>query len=496
MKYTIGIDLGTSSLKAILIDSRGNCLFSSAYSYSTYSPQISYSEQDPDDWYISITNAINNLFIQSGVNKLDIEGLGFSGQMHGLVCLDSYGNPLRNAIIWSDQRSGLQVQRILTQLGTEKLSDLIGNPLSTGFFFPSWLWIRENELNTAMNTKYLLLPKDYLRYRLTGYMCSDPSDAASTGLFDITHKVWSSILIDQFGINPTLLPEIRDSHQSAGYVKKQLAQELGLISGTPVFVGGGDTAVQALGRGFFKNGDLSVGISTGGNILSISKFPVVDKNLRIHCMNYIIPGYWFNMAATLSAGYSLQWLRDNFAPHLSFSDLADLASTIKPNHGLFFLPHLRGERSPYMDPNSKGVIIGLTSHHSLAHIARAVMEGVIFSLKLGYDIFKELDISCQTIILSGGGMRHPLSMEMVANIFNCPVKSSPLIDAAPLGAAMLAGIGSGIFSGYEEACNIASARLDTAILPDIDQVEQYSRIYEQFKSLYPLVKTFYQQGQS
>lgn len=492
MKYTIGIDLGTSSLKAILIDSHGNCLSSSAYSYPTYSPQISYSEQDPEDWYIATSNAINDLFIQSGVNKLDIEGLSFSGQMHGLVCLDSFGNPLRNAIIWSDQRSGLQVQRILTQLGTEQLSVLTGNPLSTGFLFPSWLWIQENEVKTALNTKYLLLPKDYLRYRLTGFMCSDPSDAASSGLFDITHKVWSRNLINQFGINPVILPEIRDSHHSAGYVKKQLAQKLGLIAGTPVFVGGGDTAVQALGRGFVKNGDLSVGISTGGNILSISKLPVVDKKLRVHCLNYVIPGYWFNMAATLSAGYSLQWLRDNFAPQLSFSDLADLASTTKPDHGLFFLPHLRGERSPYMDPNSKGVIIGLTSHHGLAHIARAVMEGVIFSLKAGYEIFKELDISPQTIILSGGGMKHPLWVEMVANIFNCPVKSSPFIDAAPLGAAMLAGIGSGMFSGYEEACNKASAQLETAILPDIEQVEQYARIYEKFESIYPLMKTFYQ----
>jgi len=496
LKYTIGIDLGTSSLKAILIDSAGKCLFSSAYSYPTHSPHISYSEQDPDDWYIAIANAINALFVQSGLNKQDIEGLGFSGQMHGLVCLDHFGNPLRNAIIWSDQRSESQVQRILTQLGTKKLSVLTGNPISTGFLFPSWLWIQENEVNTAKNTKYLLLPKDYLRYRLTGFMCSDPSDAASSGLFDVTHKVWSSSLIDQFGINPTLLPEIRDSHQSAGHVKKQIAQELGLLPGTPVFVGGGDTAVQALGRGFYKQGDLSVGISTGGNILSISNFPVIDSNLRVHCLNYIIPGYWFNMAATLSAGYSLQWLRDTFAPQLTFSDLADLASTIKPGHGLFFLPHLRGERSPYMDPNSKGVIIGLTSHHNLAHIARAVMEGVIFSLKIGYDIFKELDISCQTIVLSGGGMKHPLWVELVANIFNCPVKSSPFIDAAPLGAAMLAGIGSGIFSGFEEACNLASPQLDTAVLPDNEQVEQYSRMYEHFKLLYPLAKSFYEQGQS
>lgn len=492
MKYTIGVDLGTSSLKAILIDSHGKSLVTSSYSYPTYSPQISFSEQDPEDWYVAISKVINDLFIQSGVSKLDIEGLGFSGQMHGLVCLDSYGIPLRNAIIWSDQRSELQVQRILSQLGTEKLSILTGNPLSTGFLFPSWLWIRENEANTASNTKSLLLPKDYIRYRLTGYICSDPSDAASSGLFDITQKVWSSSLIEQFGINPTFLPEIRDSHQSAGHVQKQCSQELGLLPGTPVFVGGGDTAVQAFGRGLIKNGDLSIGISTGGNILSISKFPVVDNNLRIHCLNYIIPGYWFNMAATLSAGYSLQWLRDNFAPQLSFSDLVDLASTITPNHGLFFLPHLRGERSPYMDPNSKGVIIGLTSHHNLAHIARAVMEGVIFSLRVGYDIFKELDISCQTIILSGGGMKHPLWVELVANIFNCPVKSSPFIDAAPLGAAMLAGIGSGLFSGYEEACNLASARLDNAVLPDIEQVQQYSRIYEQFNTLYPLVKTFFQ----
>jgi xylulokinase len=490
MKYLIGIDLGTSSLKVLLLDTRGVPLYSTSSEYPTYSSQPGYSEQDPSDWYTALVTAIRETLIATGINKKNIEGISFSGQMHGLVCIDRSGTPVRKAIIWSDQRSSSQVDQILSKIGNENYGLLTGNPLSTGFMLPSWLWVCENEACSVTKTRYLMLPKDYLRYKMTGFFCSDPSDAASTGLFDVTHKGWSKSLLDEINLDPTFLPEIRESHQSAGQIIKTFANDCDLLEGTPVFVGGGDTPVQALGRGVFKENIISLAISTGGNLLAVSNKPKIDRKLRIHCLNYVIPGQWYNMAATLSAGYSLRWLKYNFAPGQSYSDLADMALKVQSSQGLFFLPHIRGERTPYMDPNSRGVLMGLTAQHQLAHIVRAVMEGVVFSLRTGLDTLNELGIESQSIIISGGGTRHPLWIRLITDILGLPVEVSSFTDAAPLGAAMLAGIGSGIFSNFEDACKIASARVESKIFPDLESADHYTRMYEKYLLLYPMVKNF------
>ncbi|NPV75411.1 MAG: xylulokinase [Anaerolineae bacterium] len=490
-KYLIGIDLGTSSLKALLLDSQGHYQSPTSFNYPTHSPLPNYSEQDAGDWYSAAVMAIRSLISETGVKKKQIEGISFSGQMHGLVCVDHHGNPARNAIIWSDQRSAPQVQRIYSEFGKENYGLLTGNPLSTGFMLPSWLWVCENESSTAKRTRFLMLPKDYLRYKISGDFYSDPSDAASTGLFDVAEKTWCQSLLEACAIPETLLPEIRASHQAAGQVAKTVAAECDLLEGTPLFVGGGDTAVQALGRGIYRENEISLAISTGGNLLAISSAPRIDRELRLHCMNYVLPDLWYNMAATLSAGYSLKWLKENFAPELSFASLADLAQDIQSSQGLFFLPHLRGERTPYMDPKSRGVLIGLTSQHRLAHFVRAVMEGVVFSLKAGFDTMKDLKVNAQSITMSGGGVQHPLWIRLVADIFARPIRVSSFAYSAPLGAAMLAGIGSGIFSDFAEACQVAAAPSVSEVFPDAKSSEQYRRMYEQYQSLYPLVKEFY-----
>ncbi|MCC6147552.1 MAG: xylulokinase [Anaerolineaceae bacterium] len=490
-KYLIGIDLGSSSLKALLLDSKGKCLASTSFEYPTASPQPGYSEQDPADWYAALVRALHSLRTETGVDKKEIEGISFSGQMHGLVCANEAGKPLRNAIIWSDQRSAVQVEQILSTIGREKYGLLTGNPLSTGFMLPSWLWIRQYEDKVATKTRFLMLPKDYLRYQMTGFFCSDPSDAASTGLFEVSNKEWSRTLVDAFGLEAGLLPEMRQSHQPAGQVTQTAAEECGLMEGTPVFAGGGDTPVQALGRGIYDEGTLSLAISTGGNLLALSNTPKIDAKLRLHCMNYVIPGRWYNMAATLSAGYSLKWLKENFAPALSYSELADMALEAQSSQDLFFLPHLRGERTPHMDPKCRGVLMGLTAQHQLAHIVRAVMEGVVFSLRTGLETLEELGVDSQSIVVSGGGARHPLWTQLIADTLGSPVRVSSFADAAPLGAAMLAGIGCGVFSDYKEACRGASARVSTEILPDGERSERYARMHQRYRLLYLLVREFY-----
>lgn len=488
--YLIGVDLGTSSLKALLLDDRGRSLFTASAPYQTLSPLPGYAEQEPGDWYAAMALTVRKILRETGIHKKDIQGLGFSGQMHGLVCTAEDGQPVRRAIVWTDRRSGRQVKQILAAFGSERYGALAGNPLTTGFLFPSWIWVCENEPASAGKTRHLLLPKDYLRSRVCGSLCSDPSDAAATGMFDIAKGTWCAELVDEFGVDRSILPEIRPSHRLAGVVNQTASEDLDLVEGIPVIVGGGDTPVQALGRGILKEGDLSLAISTGGNILAFSSSPRVDPKLQVHCMNYVIPGTWYNMAATLSGGASFRWLKENFANGLSYTQLADLAWQAGTSEGLFFLPHLLGERTPYMDAESKGMFIGLTAQHGLGHLARAVMEGVVFSLRLGLETLKKLGVPVQSILVSGGGVRHPLWLRLIADIFNHPLTASTITGAAPLGAAILAGVGSGVFANFETACSLATVCTGAGLKPDPQSAARYEREYEKFLRLYPLVKEF------
>jgi xylulokinase len=399
------------------------------------------------------------------------------------------GKLLRPAIIWPDQRSAPQVARVQQEIGREKLGQWTANPLATGFMLASWLWLLENEPETAAAAHSLLLPKDYLRYRLTGEIGTEPSDACGTLLFDTAHGVWSAPLLDALSLDAGVLPEVHESAEVAGKLLPGVAREMGLPSGLPVVYGGGDQSMQALAHGVIAPGLASCTIGSGGQLLVPIDQPTYDLQLRMHCFNHALPGHFFLEAATLTAGLSLRWLRDKVAPGASYQQLADRAAAVGSSNGLYFLPHLAGERTPYMDPNSKAMFYGLTLDHDLGHMTRAVMEGVAFSLRQGLEIMRELGAPLERVVASGGGTRHPLWLQLMADIFNLPIYATQVVEAAAVGAAMLAGLGVGAYAHINEAVERVVRRSDEVVSPGADAVEAYARSYEIFKRLYPAGKS-------
>jgi xylulokinase len=495
--YLMGIDLGTSGIKTIILDPDGNILASTYAEYATYTPHPGWVEQDPQDWFQSALDTVRCALSEAGVPADTILAIGLSGQMHGTICLDVEGMPLRPAIIWADQRSQEQVGWVKEKISMEQLGRWTANPLATGFMLSSWMWIKRNEPQIARRTAHLLLPKDYLRYLFTGELGSEPSDASSTSLFDTAKLCWSQELLDRLEIDLTILPPIHASAEVAGYLLKDVAEASGLRPGTAVVFGGSDQACQALGQGLIEPGTLSCTIGTGGQLLAPLHHPTHDPGLRLHTYCHAFPGRWFQMAATLSAGLSLKWLRDNVFRGDSYQGLADVAATVSPGcEGLFFLPHLVGERTPHMDPNARGAFVGLTLRHGGAHLARAVMEGVVFSLKIGLDLMIVLGVPVNEIVASGGATNHPLWLQLQADVFNCPIHQTATVEAAAVGAALLAGAGVGFFPDLESACKRNIKRRDEVIHPNEENARRYAESYPLFCQLYPSLKTAYTQSET
>lgn len=343
----------------------------------------------------------------------------------------------------------------------------------------------DNEPDIAQKISHILLPKDFLRYRLTGELGSEPSDASSTSLFDTTHLCWSQELLDRLDINPTILPPLHGSSEVAGALLKDVAQSCGLRTGMPIVFGGGDQACQALGHGLYDPGMISCTIGTGGQLLAPIKSPTYDPELRLHTYCHAFPGRWFQMAATLSAGLSLKWLRDNLFRSETYQDLADLAATVPPgSEGFFFLPYLVGERTPHMDPNARGAFIGLTLRHGHAHLVRAVMEGVVLSLRSGLDLMVDLEVQVDKIIASGGGVAHPLWLQLQADIFNRPIYRTTTTASAAVGAALLAGTGVGLYPDLATACKQAIRFQTEVVHPNVENARRYTDIYPLFRQLY------------
>jgi xylulokinase len=482
----LGIDLGTSSTKAVIIDRQGRLVSSASQEYGIHHPQPGYAEQDPSAWiqaaYITVREALSN----GGLEAKQVAGIGISGQMHGTVCIDSQGKALRPSIIWADQRSAAQVARVYDQIGQERLGKWTANPLATGFMLATWLWLVENEPGILRQARWLCLPKDYLRYHLTGNIGTEPSDASSTLLFDTRNRTWSKGLLEALSLDPAVLPEVYESAEIAGGLSNEAAAECGLLSGTPVVYGGSDQALQALGQGIVSPGQVSCTIGSGGVLFSPLESPVYDPLLRIHLFCHALPELWHLEAAILSGGLSLKWLRDALFPGESYSSLADAASQAPPGaEGLFFLPHLTGERTPYMDPNARAAFSGLTVRHSLQHLARAVMEGVVMALKQGLVLFEEMDVKVEQIVASGGGTRHRLWLQLMADIFNHPIHLTTAPEAAATGAAILAGAGTGICANTRQASQDFGHRAGEIIQPIPDNSLRYEKAFRVFCQLYP-----------
>lgn len=491
----LGVDLGTSSLKTILLDAAsGSLIAQAAVEYSIQTPQPGWAEQDPQIWVTAFLSTLPVVMSQARIDAALIEGISFSGQMHGCVCLDTQGNPLGPAIIWADQRSARQVERVYDSQGIERLGAATGNPLAAGFMLPTLLWLRENEADVYARIHQVLLPKDYLRLIITGEYGSEPSDASSTGLFDPARQSWNEDWLDELAIPLRFLPPVKPSHARGGSVSKPFAILSGLRAGTPVFIGASDQSAQALGNGIIQPGDVSCTIGTGGQILAPVIQPRYDPQLRLHLFCHALPSVWHLEAATLSAGLSLKWLRDHFFEDRSYQELVDEAALAPAGaEGLFYLPYLAGERTPIMDALATASFTGLTLRHHRRHLVRAVLEGVVFSLRQGLDLMQSLGAPIQRIVASGGGTRHPLWLQLQADIFARPIYQSGTPEAAALGAALLAAVGSGYFASFEEACQ----KLVRWHLHPIEPIEinvcHYEELFQQYCSLYPRRKLTYEE---
>jgi len=457
-----------------------------------------WAEQDPEDWWQATILAVRGALKQAHLQGSDIAALGLSGQMHGVVCLDKANVVLRPALLWCDQRSQTQCDWITAKVGAERLIKLASNPALTGFSAPKLLWVRDNEPATYDRTTRFLLPKDYVRFRLTGEFATEVSDASGTLLFDVTHRRWSKELLEALHIDPQLLPRAYESPEVTGQVTTETALLTGLKTGTPVVGGGGDQAASAVGNGIVLPGLTSATLGTSGVIFGYTDAPKLDPQGRIHTFCHAVPGKWHVMGVTQGAGLSLHWFREQLGASEAWyaretgEDVYDLiireAERIPPgSNGLLFLPYLMGERTPHLDAQARGMWFGLTAAHTRGHLIRAILEGVAFSLRDSLEIFRELKIPIEQIRASGGGSRSFFWRQIQADIYGKEVVTLRESEGSAFGAALLAGVGSGIYSSVEESAR-ETLQVRECLAPMKENVPFYDRQYEIYRRLYPAVK--------
>jgi len=493
----MGIDLGTSSVKVIIIDEEGRILARGSEKYPILTPAPGWAEQDPAQWWLATKNAIRKVLKSSDLKKEEIRAIGFSGQMHGTVLLDKFLKPLRPAIIWADARSSPQCAEIRKKLGEERIAEILCNPIMPGFTAPSLLWVKENEPSIFEKVHKVVLPKDYIRLKLTGVLATDFSDASATLLFDVRRRRWSGEIISDLGFQEDFFPEPHESIEMVGEISGEVAKETLLPKGVEIVVGGGDSPVSAVGCGLIKAGMTSVNIGSAGQVFVVLEELKMDPKLRVHTFCHAVPNMWYMQGAILSAGIALDWFIEKLglknlleqAGIDPYSKLIEEASLVPPgSEGLIFLPYLLGERSPHMDPDARGAFLGLNLIHGRAHLIRAVMEGVAFALRDSLEILKELGITVGEIIIRGGGGRIKLWRQIIADVFNCRIMTVAVEEAA-FGAALLAGIGAKIYRNFEDAIR-KTVRTCLSNEPT-SQREIYDRLYMIYKSLYPALREYF-----
>ncbi len=488
MQYFIGIDSSTTATKALLMDETGQVIgvASSEYSYET--PKPLWSQQEPALWWEATVQSISQVIKDSGVSAVDIKGVGLTGQMHGLVLLDKNGEVLRPAILWNDQRTQAQCDEIRNRLGKEKLVQFTGNDALTGFTAPKILWVQEEEPEIYAQGAQILLPKDYVRFKLTGKYAMDRAGGAGTGLFDVTERTWSPEVLEALNIDPSWMPETFEGTAVTGTVTPEAAALTGLAVGTPVMAGGGDQAAGAVGTGAVVEGVVSLSLGTSGVVFAATDKTMIEENGRLHAFCHSVPGKWHLMGVMLSAAGSLRWFRDTFAPDEDFGELVAAAADIPVGaDGLLFLPYLTGERTPHPDPLARGAFVGLTVRHTLAHMTRAVIEGVSFGLRDSFELMKGAGLAgIEQVRISGGGGKSPLWRQILADVFNAEIVTVNTAEGAAYGAAVLAATGAGAFNSVEEACkNII--QITGRTVPG-ENVAAYDKIYPLYRNLYPALK--------
>ncbi len=499
----IGTDIGTSGTKTVLFDLNGNAVASDTQEYPLYQPQNGWAEQDPEDWWKAVALSIKNVISKSGVSPSQINGVGLSGQMHGLVMLDKNDKVLRRSIIWCDQRTQKECDEITSIVGKEKLIGTTANPALTGFTASKLRWVMNNEPDLFAKCAKIMLPKDYIRYMLTGEFATEVSDASGMQFMDIKNRCWSKELLDILGVDISLLPRMHESYEVTGNVNKYASDLTGLCVGTPVVGGAGDQAACAVGNGIVKNGIVSSTIGTSGVVFAYSEKPAIDPHGRVHTFCHAVPGAWHMMGVTQAAGLSLKWFRDNFCaeeiaeakkqdidPYVIMDKMAENAGITA--HDLIYLPYLMGERTPHLDADCRGVFFGLSAIHTKSDMIRAILEGVCYSLTDCLDIIREMGVDTSSVRVSGGGGKSPIWRQMQADMFDCNVQVLSSSEGGALGVALLAGVGTNVWSSVGEACE-AVLSVKKTYAPITENTAVYNKKHMLYKQLYISLKDCFKQ---
>ncbi len=499
----LGIDLGTSSVRATLLGPDGALRGLGSREYPILTPRPGWAEQDPDTWWAAACDAIAQAIRRSRIRPGEITAIGLSGQMHGLVMVDRAGAPVRPAIIWPDARGADERTEIEERIGPDRLHRITGLPAATGFFAVSLLWARRHEPARYARAARAMLPKDYLRFRLTGEHATDPSDGSGTLLFDVRRRTWSEEILTSLDIPRDLVPSVVESAAVAGRLREAAARDTGLRPGVIVATGGADQAMGALGAGLVRPGAVACAIGTGGQVVTSLQEAVLDPRRRLHTLCHAVPGAWLLMGAMLSAGLSLRWFRDALGeverreaarsgadPYALLSAEAEQA---EPGaRGLVFLPYLGGERTPHMDPRARGCFVGLSLAHTRAHIVRAILEGVAFGMNDSLSILRELGVPVETVVATGGGARSRLWRQIQADVYGVPVWRSARDEQSSYGAALLAGVAAGAYRDVREACEGRTSWADP-VWPIAAHRRVYERQYAVYRSLYPTLREAFEQ---
>ncbi len=503
MHYLAGVDIGTSGTKTILVDEAGNVAARAMAEYPLYSPRPQWSEQDPNDWWAAVCTTLKAVIASSGVNPADIVGVGLSGQMHGSVFVDGDGAVLRRALLWNDQRTQPECDWITNTVGKERVVELISNPVLTGFTAGKIIWLRNHEPEVYAKVKKVLLPKDFVRLRLTGEYATEVSDASGTALFNVKKRAWADEMLDAIGIPRSWMPACYESPEISGRISASAAAVTGLAPGTPVVGGGGDQAAGAVGNGIVSTGIVSSTVGTSGVVFAFSDSPIVDPQLRLHTFCHAVPGKWHLMGVMLSAGGSLQWYRDAFCqPEKVVSGALgrdpyeliceEAAGVPVGSEGCIFLPYLTGERTPYPDANARGVLFGITRRTDRAQTARAVLEGVAYGMADSFKIMEEMNLPIQQVRASGGGARSPLWRSIQADITGYDHVTINVDEGPALGVALLAGVGAGVYSSVEAACETV-IRVKDNCEPNAQNHQLYQGYHALYQRLYAHLKSDFEQ---
>jgi xylulokinase len=492
MAYWLGIDVGTGGTRALLVDEAGQVRHASTAAHDdVHMHQPLWAEQRPENWWYAAKQAVRSVLAEAKITGKDIHGIGLSGQMHGLVILDASNQVIRPALIWSDQRSQPQVDWINETVGKEAVLRYTANPVLTGFTLPKLLWVRDNEPRNFERIKKMLLPKDYVRFQLTGEFASDVSDASGTALFDVVQRRWSFEMVDALKLDRGILAYVHESSDISGKISAEAAHETGLEPETPVVGGGGDQASSAVGNGIVVPGVVSCTLGTSGVVFAHSDKPQYDPAGRVHTFCHAVKGAWHVMGVTQGAGLSLQWFRNQLAPGVEYEALtAEAATAPAGSQGLYWLPYLMGERTPHLDASARGGWIGLTARHKRADLIRALLEGVSYSQKDCLDIIEQIGVSLDSVRASGGGAQSPFWRQMLADVFDKRVVTLQTQEGSAYGAALLALVGTGVYASVPEVSRAAIREVDS-VSPQPDVVRIYAKGHAVYQSLYPALKALH-----